>query len=64
MSVFTYSQSVPIKTITIAVKKDGEEIKRLVSEVNSYEAKDYTFDFKNDLGITLEKDSLYEYTVM
>ena len=64
MSVFTYSQSVPIKTITIAVKKDGEEIKRLVSEVNSYEAKDYTFDFKNDPGIDLEKDSLYEYTVM
>ena len=64
VGVISRAGNVPIKTITIVVKKDGEEIKRFVSEMNTHESKRYTFDFKNDLGITLEKDSLYEYTVI
>ena len=64
VSVMSYSDNVPIKAITIVVKKDGEEIKRSVLKVNTHESERYTVDFKNDLGITLEKDSLYEYTVI
>ena len=64
VSVMSYAHGVPIKTITIVVKKDGEEIKRSVLKVNTHESERYTVDFKNDLGITLEKDSLYEYTVI
>ena len=64
VSVMSYSHDIPISAITIVVKKDGEEIKRLVTEVNTHESKRYTYDFRKDLGIALEKDSLYEYTVI
>ena len=53
----------PMDSITIIVKKNGEEIKTKRIEVNTYESARYTFDFQKDLGIILEKDCLYEYII-
>ena len=63
VSVMAYTGQAPMESITIVVKKNGEGIKTLKRELDTHESVLYTFDFKKDLGISLEKDCLYEYTI-
>lgn len=63
VSAMVYTGKAPMDSITIKVKKNEEEIKTLKREVNTHEDTLYTFDFQKDLGITLERDCLYEYTI-
>ena len=58
------SGDIPYDGITIIVKKNGEEIKSLKTQINTYKDIVYTCDFKKDLGIKLEKNCLYEYSII